>query len=68
MKIYGQPAKPFHYIHRGTVMSLGKGNATGIVYDHHISGHFAGLMKWIIEMRYCFMLGGLPLVRKQWKM
>lgn len=67
MKIYGQPAKPFHYIHRGTVMSLGKGNATGIVYDHHISGHFAALMKWIIEMRYCFMLGGLPLVRKQWK-
>jgi NADH:ubiquinone reductase (H+-translocating) len=67
MKIYGQPTKPFHYIHRGTVMSLGKGNATGTVYDHHISGHFAALMKWMIEMRYCFMLGGLPLVRKQWK-
>lgn len=67
MKIYGQPAKPFHYIHRGTVMSLGKGNATGVVYDHHISGHFAVLMKWIIEMRYCFMLGGLQLVRKHWK-
>lgn len=67
MKIYGQPAKPFHYIHRGTVMSLGKGNATGIVYDHHISGHFAALHKWVIEMRYYFMLGGVPLVRKQWK-
>ncbi|WML26518.1 NAD(P)/FAD-dependent oxidoreductase [Neobacillus sp. OS1-33] len=67
MKIYGQPTKPFQYIHRGTVISLGKGNATGIVYDHHISGHFAAWMKWMIEMRYYFMLGGLPLVRKQWK-
>ncbi|MEH7075912.1 NAD(P)/FAD-dependent oxidoreductase [Neobacillus drentensis] len=67
MKVYGQPAKPFHYIYRGTVMSLGKGNATGIVYDHHINGKFAALMKWVIEMRYCFMLGGLSLVRKHWK-
>lgn len=67
MKIYGQPAKPFHYIHRGTVISLGKENATGIVYDYQIRGHFAALLKWVIEMRYCFMLGGLQLVLKQWK-
>lgn len=66
-KIYGVPIKPFHYIFRGTVMSLGKKNASGIVYNHHINGRFATLMKWVIEMRYCFMLGGLPLVRKQWK-
>lgn len=67
MKIYGQPIKPFHYIFRGTVMSLGKGNASGIVYDHHISGHLASFMKWVIEMRYYFMLGGIHLIRKQWK-
>lgn len=67
MKIYGQSIKPFHYIFRGTVMSLGKGNASGIVYDHHISGHLASFMKWVIEMRYYFMLGGIHLIRKQWK-
>jgi NADH dehydrogenase len=67
MKIYAQPVKPFHYIYRGTVMSLGKGKASGIVYDHHINGRFAAFMKWVIEMRYYFMLGGIPLVRKQWK-
>lgn len=66
-KIYGVDAKPFRYIHRGTVMSLGKGNATGIVYGHAIHGRFAHLMKWVIEMRYYFMLGGIPLVLKQWK-
>jgi NADH:ubiquinone reductase (H+-translocating) len=67
MKIYGQPVKPFHYIYRGMVLALGKGNASGIVFNHHISGHFAAFMKWVIEMRYYFMLGGLPLVRKQLK-
>jgi NADH dehydrogenase FAD-containing subunit len=67
MKIYGQQVKPFHYIYRGMVLSLGKGNASGIVYNHHISGHIASFMKWVIEMRYYFMLGGTHLVRKQWK-
>jgi NADH dehydrogenase len=66
-KIYGQPVKPFHYIYRGMVLSLGKGNASGIVYNHHISGHFAAFMKRVIEMRYYFMLGGISLVRKQLK-
>jgi NADH dehydrogenase len=67
MKIYGQPVKPFHYIYRGMVLSLGKGNASGMVYNHHISGHFAAFMKRVIEMRYYFMLGGISLVRKQLK-
>jgi NADH:ubiquinone reductase (H+-translocating) len=66
-KIYQMPKKPFHYIYRGMVMSLGKRNASGTVYNHHIRGRFAALMKWVIEMRYCFMLGGIPLVRKHWK-
>lgn len=64
MKIYGQPAKPFHYIYRGMVLALGKGNASGIVYNHHVNGHFGSFMKWVIEMRYYFMLGGFSLVRK----
>jgi NADH dehydrogenase len=67
MKIYGQPVKPFHYIYRGMVLALGKGNASGIVYNHHINGHFGAFMKRLIEIRYYFMLGGLPLVRMKWK-
>ena len=67
MKIYGQPAKPFNYIYRGMVMSLGNKNASGIVYNHHINGRFGSFMKRIIEMRYLFFLGGLRLVRKVMK-
>lgn len=67
MKIYAQPVKPFHYVYRGMVLSLGKRNGTGIVYNHHINGPFAAFMKWMIEMRYYFILGGMSLARKEWK-
>ncbi|MGJ7910027.1 NAD(P)/FAD-dependent oxidoreductase [Neobacillus sp. LXY-1] len=67
MKIYGQPYKPFQYHYRGMVLSLGKGNGSGIVYNHHINGHVAAFMKRVIEWRYLYMLGGLALVRKQRK-
>lgn len=66
-KVYGQPARPFRYIHRGTVMSMGRKNATGIVYGNHISGRFGAFMKYVIEMRYFYMLGGTPLLFKEWK-
>jgi NADH dehydrogenase len=67
MKIYGQTVDPFHYVYRGMVLSLGKGNGSGIVYNYHINGHFAAYIKWLIEMRYYFILGGIPLVRKEWR-
>jgi NADH dehydrogenase len=67
MKIYGQPAKPFHYIYRGMVLALGEGNASGIVYKHHVSGGFGAFMKWVIEMRYYYMLGGISLAKKLWR-
>ncbi|OCA85679.1 hypothetical protein A8F94_12445 [Bacillus sp. FJAT-27225] len=64
-KIYGMSAKPFKYIHRGTVMSMGHKNATGIVYGKPIHGRFAHFMKWVIEKRYFFMLGGPRLLIKE---
>ena len=51
-KIYNTTIKPFKYIHRGTVMSMGRTNATGVVYGTPIKGRFAAFMKWVIEMRY----------------
>ncbi|WP_409275262.1 NAD(P)/FAD-dependent oxidoreductase [Neobacillus sp. SCS-31] len=64
-KIYGVPAKPFKYTHRGTVMSMGHHNATGVVYGKAIHGRFASFMKWVIEKRYFFMLGGPRLLLKE---
>ncbi|MDP4083704.1 MAG: NAD(P)/FAD-dependent oxidoreductase [Bacillota bacterium] len=66
-KIYGQPAKPFQYIHRGTVMSMGRKHATGVVYGNHINGRFGAFMKYVIEMRYFYMLGGVPFLFREWK-
>jgi NADH dehydrogenase len=48
-------------------MSLGRKNASSVIYHHHINGRFGSFTKWLIEMRYYFMLGGLRLVRKEWK-
>ncbi|RDU38321.1 FAD-dependent oxidoreductase [Neobacillus piezotolerans] len=66
-KIYGVAIKPFKYIHRGTVMSMGHKNATGVVYGKAIHGRFASFMKWVIEKRYFFMLGGPRLLLKEIK-
>lgn len=66
-KVYGQIAKPFQYNHRGTVLSMGRKNATGIVYGCHIRGRFASFMKKVIELRYFYMLGGLSMLSKQIK-
>jgi NADH dehydrogenase len=66
-KIYGTASKPFRYIYRGTVLSLGKGKGAGIVYGRHIRGRFAAFMKNVIEMRYYYLIGGLKLVRTQRK-
>ncbi|WP_059173783.1 NAD(P)/FAD-dependent oxidoreductase [Bacillus sp. FJAT-27445] len=66
-KIYGVTLKPFKYIHRGTVMSMGHKNATGVVYGKAIHGRFASFMKWVIEKRYFLMLGGPRLLLKEIK-
>lgn len=52
---------------KGTVASLGKGEAIGIVGNKKIYGSTAALMKKIIDNRYLYMLGGLGLLLKKSK-
>jgi len=50
---------------RGTVASLGRGEAIGIVGEKKIIGTVASIMKKIIDARYLYIIGGLPLVLKK---
>ncbi|RXT05746.1 NAD(P)/FAD-dependent oxidoreductase [Ammoniphilus sp. CFH 90114] len=52
---------------KGTVASLGKGEAIGIVGNKKIYGNTAALMKKVIDHRYLYMLGGVGLVLKKSK-
>lgn len=50
---------------KGTVASLGKGEAIGIVYNKKLMGLWASWMKKIIDWRYLYIIGGLALVLKK---
>jgi len=54
--------KEFSFHNRGTVASLGKGDAVGIVGQRKIKGYKAAMMKKAIEVRYLYNIGGIPLV------
>lgn len=53
---------------KGTVASLGGKEAIGIVGSKKLFGTSASTMKKIIDNRYLFLLGGLPLVVKKGKL
>jgi NADH:ubiquinone reductase (H+-translocating) len=57
-----QSLEAFHYDHKGTVASLGRGEAVGLVKNWKLKGRIAALMKIVIDARYLFIIGGLPLV------
>ncbi|WP_199615873.1 NAD(P)/FAD-dependent oxidoreductase [Paenibacillus alkalitolerans] len=57
-----EPLEPFVYDYKGTVASLGKGEAVGLLKTIKIKGRIAALMKKVIDARYLFVIGGLPLV------
>jgi NADH dehydrogenase len=63
--IRGTALKTFEYHSKGTVASLGKGEAIGIVGSRKLKGGVAALMKKIIDMRYLYIIGGIPLVIKK---
>jgi NADH dehydrogenase len=52
---------------KGTVASLGKGEAIGIVGSKKIFGSTAAIMKKVIDLRYFYILGGLGLLLKKSK-
>jgi NADH dehydrogenase len=60
--IRGSALKPFKYESKGTVASLGKGQAIGVAFERKLKGTTASLLKKLIDLRYLYIIGGLPLV------
>ncbi|MCR8645259.1 NAD(P)/FAD-dependent oxidoreductase [Paenibacillus sp. N1-5-1-14] len=65
--IRGSELKSFTFVNKGVVASLGKGEAVGVVGTRKIKGNVAALMKKVIDNRYLFIIGGVPLVIKKGK-
>lgn len=65
--IRGGALKEFQFVNRGTVASLGKGEAIGIVGKRKLKGWTAAWMKKIIDLRYLFTIGGISLVLRKGK-
>ncbi|KAB8134722.1 NAD(P)/FAD-dependent oxidoreductase [Gracilibacillus oryzae] len=66
--IFGGTLQEFFFDNKGTVASLGGGEAMGTIFDgHQLYGLQAKMMKHVIDDRYLFMLGGPALVLKKGK-
>ncbi|MCW2277631.1 NAD(P)/FAD-dependent oxidoreductase [Heliophilum fasciatum] len=63
--IQGQPLVPFVPDNKGSVASIGQHDAIGVVFGKQIQGVPAVFMNRMIDNRYLFFLGGLPLVMKK---
>ncbi len=63
----GSDLEPFEPNLKGTVASLGEGQAIGVVGEKKLFGWTASVMKKIIDNRYLFMLGGVGLLLKKGK-
>lgn len=60
--IYNQPLNKFKFYNKGTVVSLGKGEAIGIIGKKKLKGFWAAQLKKAIDIRWLFIIGGVPLV------
>ncbi|XEC93216.1 NAD(P)/FAD-dependent oxidoreductase [Paenibacillus tarimensis] len=60
-----RPLKPFVYHYKGTVASLGKSSAVGVIGNKRIRGRIASFMKKVIDIRSLYLFGGLSLVLKK---
>ncbi|HEX7057810.1 MAG TPA: NAD(P)/FAD-dependent oxidoreductase [Bacilli bacterium] len=65
--IRGEPMKEFKFNNRGVVASLGKREAIGLIGNRKLKGSSAAFMKKLIDLRYLFIIGGIPLVLKKGK-
>jgi NADH:ubiquinone reductase (H+-translocating) len=50
---------------RGTMVSLGKKDGVGVIYDYKLAGLKVNLVKRLIEFHYLFTLGGIGLASKK---
>ncbi|MEI7025466.1 NAD(P)/FAD-dependent oxidoreductase [Paenibacillus sp. y28] len=64
----GEQLKEFKFSMKGTVASLGKGEAIGLVGTKKMKGYTAYLMKKLIDLRYLYIIGGITLVLKKGKL
>jgi NADH dehydrogenase len=65
--IRNQPLKKFEFKNKGTVASLGKGEAIGIAFGKKYKGGVAAMLKKAIDIRYLYIIGGIPLVIRKGK-
>ncbi|MEB3100474.1 NAD(P)/FAD-dependent oxidoreductase [Ferviditalea candida] len=65
--IRGGSLKEFVPSLKGTVASLGKNEAIGLVGTMKMKGYLASIMKKVIDLRYLFVIGGIPLILKKGK-
>lgn len=65
LSVRGKELKPFAYDYKGTVASLGRGEAVGLLKEKKVKGKFAALLKKVIDARYLYLIGGIPLVWKK---
>jgi NADH dehydrogenase len=63
--IRGSSLKSFKYESKGTVASLGKNEAIGIAFNRKLKGGSAAIMKKVIDLRYLYIIGGIPLVLRK---
>ncbi|RAV00606.1 NAD(P)/FAD-dependent oxidoreductase [Paenibacillus sp. YN15] len=63
--IRNTPMKDFKFINRGIIASLGKGEAIGVVGAKKLKGFMAAMLKKVVEIRYLYKIGGIPLVIKK---
>ncbi|MFD2117688.1 NAD(P)/FAD-dependent oxidoreductase [Paenibacillus yanchengensis] len=65
--IRNQPLKEFTFSNKGTVASLGKGEAIGVAFGKKYKGRVASWLKKAIDIRYLFIIGGIQLVLRKGK-
>ena len=65
--IRNQPLKKFEFSNKGVVASLGKGEAVGIAFGKKYKGRVAAWLKKLVDLRYLFIIGGIPLVLRKGK-
>ncbi|MGO4275347.1 hypothetical protein AB4Z22_36865, partial [Paenibacillus sp. TAF58] len=45
--------------------SLGRGEAVGLLKVKKVKGKFAAFLKKVIDARYLYLIGGIPLIWKK---
>jgi NADH dehydrogenase len=65
--IRNQAPKPFVFHNKGTVASLGKGEGIGVAFGRKFKGRTGAWLKKLIDLRYLFIIGGIPLVLRKGK-